>query len=103
MKQVVEKREDIAFFIKLYPLSMHKDAKRKAESIQCKKSLTMLEEAFAGKAIPDPTCETDVIDKNIELVKELGITGTPVMIFDDGRMIPGFVQADKIIELVDKK
>lgn len=100
---MLKKRKDIVFYVILYPLSFHKDAKRKSESVWCEQSLEMLEDAFAGKPIPDPSCKTDVIDKNIALAKQLGITGTPTVIFDDGRMAASFMQADKIIEFVDKK
>ncbi len=103
MKQILEKRKDVAFHIVLYPLRFHKDAKRKSESIWCEKSLDMLEDAFANKPIPDPACETDVIDKNIALAKKLGITGTPAIIFEDGRMVSGYIKADKIIELFEQK
>lgn len=103
MKQVLEKRKDIVFHIVLYPLKFHKDAKRKSESIWCERSLEMLEDAFAKKPIPDPTCETDVIDKNIALASRLGITGTPAIIFDDGRMVSGYITAGKIIELLEQK
>ncbi|TAN39703.1 MAG: hypothetical protein EPN25_10380 [Nitrospirae bacterium] len=103
MKKVLEKRKDIAFYIILYPLPMHKDAARKAKSIMCEKSLSMLEDVFAKKAIPDPKCETKVIDENMKLAEKLGISGTPALIFSDGRLVPGYIEADKIIEAVDKK
>jgi thiol:disulfide interchange protein DsbC len=103
MKKVIEKRKDIVFFIKLYPLPMHKDAGRKSKAIMCENSLSMLEDAFAKKTIPDPKCETKAIEENIELAGKLGIQGTPNLIFPDGKLIPGAIDADKIIEAVDKK
>ncbi|GBE02213.1 thiol:disulfide interchange protein DsbC precursor [bacterium BMS3Bbin06] len=103
MKQVLEKRDDIVFFIKLFPLKMHKDARRKAMAIQCEKSIKLLEAAFEKKKIPDPTCKTDAIDKNIELATKLGITGTPAIILQDGRVLSGAITAKQIIEYVDGK
>ncbi len=103
MKRVLEKRNDVSFHFILFPLRFHKDAKRKSESIWCEKSMEMLEDAFAKKPVPDPTCETDVIDKNIALAGQLGITGTPAIIFSDGRMVSGFINAEKILELLDQK
>lgn len=100
MKQVIEKRKDIAFYIKLFPLPNHKDAYWKAKSIQCKKSLELLENNFEGKVPPRPDCETDQIDKNITLGREIGINSTPTIILPDGRVIPGAIPADKIIELI---
>jgi thiol:disulfide interchange protein DsbC len=102
MKKVLKKRNDVSFRIVLFPLRFHKDAKRKAESIWCAKSMEMLEDSFAKKPVPDPTCETDVIDSNIALANKLGITGTPAIIFSDGRMVNGFIDADKILELLEQ-
>jgi thiol:disulfide interchange protein DsbC len=103
IKKVVEKRKDIVFFIKLFPLKIHKDAYKKAKAIQCEKSLKLLEDAFAKKSIPDPKCETDIIDKNIKLASSLGITSTPTIVFEDGRIIIGTLKAIDLINLIDKK
>ncbi|UCG79038.1 MAG: thioredoxin fold domain-containing protein [Nitrospirota bacterium] len=103
MKKVLETRKDIAFHIVLFPLSFHKDAKRKSESIWCERSLDMLEDAFDKKPVPDPACKDDVIDQNIALAGRLGITGTPAIIYSDGRLVSGFINAEKIIELLVNK
>lgn len=103
LKEVIEKRKDIAFFIKLFPLKMHKDAYRKAVAIQCKKSLQLLEDAFAKKEIPDPECKTDIIDKNIELAGKLGITGTPTIVLENGKVLGGAIKAGQLIELINDK
>lgn len=103
MKKVLEKRKDIVFYIKLFPLPMHPDAGRKVKTIMCENSVALLEDAFAKKTIADPKCETKAVEENIKLAEKLGINGTPNIIFPDGRQIPGAVDADKIIEAVDKK
>ncbi|MBI4688733.1 MAG: thioredoxin fold domain-containing protein [Nitrospirae bacterium] len=102
MKKVIEKRKDIAFYIKLYPLPMHKDAYEKSKAIACEKSLALLEDAFEKKPIPKPKCETTVLDENIKLAQKLGITGTPAIIFPDGILIPGYKDADSLIQMIDK-
>lgn len=104
MKKVIEKRKDIAFYIILYPITqIHPDAYEKSKAIFCEKSLAMLEDVFAKKTLPKPTCETTVIDENIELAKKLGIRGTPAMIFPDGIIVAGLRDAEAIIKLIDKK
>ncbi|MEC4684203.1 MAG: DsbC family protein [Nitrospirota bacterium] len=103
LKEIIEKRKDIAFFIKLFPLKMHKDAYRKAVAIQCSKSLQLLEDAFAKKEIPDPECKTDIIDKNIQLAEKLGITGTPTIVLENGKVLSGAIKAKQLIELIEKK
>jgi thiol:disulfide interchange protein DsbC len=102
MKKVIEKRKDIAFFIKMYPLPMHKGAYEKAKAIVCEKSLSLLEDAFAKKSLPAPKCETSAIDDNLKLVEKLGIRGTPAIILPNGNVIPGYKDADSLISLIDK-
>lgn len=103
MKQVVEKRKDIVFFVKMFPLAMHKGAADKAKAIVCEKSLKLLEDSFAGKDIPAAKCTTSAIDDNIKLAEKLGISGTPAIIFPDGRVVSGYMPADSLIKEVDKK
>jgi thiol:disulfide interchange protein DsbC len=103
MKKVIKERKDIAFFIKLYPLPMHKDAYAKAKAIVCEKSLSLLDDAFEKKQLPKSKCETSEIDDNIKLAQKLGITGTPAIIMPDGRLIPGYLEADALIKQIEKK
>lgn len=101
MKKILQERADIAFYLKLYPLNIHKDAYWKSKSIVCNKSIQMLEDNFEKKAIPKTDCDTDEIDDNIKLAESLGITGTPTLILPDGRVYAGMLPAGKLIELID--
>jgi len=98
---VIEKRTDIVFYVKLFPLPMHKDAYWKAKSIICSKSIEMLEANFEGKPIPRNDCDSREIDANIKLAKSLGIDGTPTLILPDGKVHAGTMLADKLIEMID--
>jgi thiol:disulfide interchange protein DsbC len=100
LQKVVETDPDIVFFIKLFPLvKLHPDSLRISQSIICENSLELLEDSFNGKPIPDPTCDTDAIDRTIELARDLGITSTPTMILPDGRVAPGYKKAEDILKL----
>jgi len=103
MKTVIKERKDIAFYIILFPLPMHKEAYAKSKAIICKQSLDLLEAAFEKKPLPAPDCETTAIDDNIKLAEKLGINGTPAVIFPNGTVIPGTIPAAEIIKQVDKK
>lgn len=103
MKKVIAERKDIAFYIILYPLPMHKEAYVKSKTIICEKSLELLEAAFEKKPLPAPSCETKAVDENIKLAEKLGISGTPAVIFPDGTLVPGFMEAAAIITQIDKK
>ncbi len=91
---------DVTIYTFLYPLtSIHPDSRRKAEQIWCSKDKGkawddwMLEkkELPSGQA----TCKTP-IDENAALAEKLWITGTPGMIFGDGRLIPGGLKKPQI-------
>jgi thiol:disulfide interchange protein DsbC len=102
MKKVLEKRKDIAFYIKMFPLQMHPGAYEKAKAIVCEKSLAFLEDAFEKKQLPQSKCETQVLDENIKLAEKLGISGAPTLIMPDGRLLPGYKEADALISLIVK-
>lgn len=98
----MEERKDIAFYLKMFPLPMHKGAYEKAKSIECRKSLKLLEENFEKKQIPPPDCDTGAVDDNIRIGKELDITGTPTLIMPDGFVLVGGDDAQALIGVVLK-
>ena len=101
LKKAVQTDHDIVVFIKMMPLvSIHPDSHRIARSILCEGSVKLLEDSFAGKKIPDPSCQSDAVDRTIELAQELGISSTPTLIFPDGRIVSGYRSAENIIELL---
>ncbi|HLC14956.1 MAG TPA: DsbC family protein [Thermodesulfovibrionia bacterium] len=101
VKKVIEKRKDIAFFVKLFPLEKHPDAYKKSKTIACTKSAELLDKAYAGEPLPEPACETTQIDDNIALGKKIGIRFIPALILQDGRIYSGFKDADSLIQLID--
>ncbi len=98
MEKIVRERKDIVFYIFLFPLPMHKDAYWKSKSIVCENSLKMLADAFEQRPIPRRECPTRAIDENIALARTLGIRGTPTTIFPDGRIKPGSVTAQQLLD-----
>ena len=103
MKKIVAERKDVAFFIKMFPLPIHKEAAEKSKAIVCEKSLALLEAAFDKKTIAKPKCKTSAIDANIKLGRTLGITGTPALVMPDGRVASGYRDANALKALIDKK
>lgn len=85
----------------MYPLvSLHPKAYEKSKAIVCAKSMKMLEDVYAKKAIPKPTCETDAVDETIKLAQSLGINGTPAIVLPNGSLISGMRDAATIIKLI---
>jgi len=52
--------------------------------------------AKAGGKIEMKTCANPV-DEHLRLGAEVGVEGTPTLVFDDGRIVPGFAPADKLL------
>ncbi len=103
IKEIIKERPDIAFYIKLYPLPMHPNAYEKSLAIICAdRSAKLLDDAMTGKELPKPTCKSDLIARNLAMGKQFGITGTPAIILPDGSLIPGYVKADVLVDLIDK-
>jgi len=109
IKKILAKRDDIAFYIKLFPLPMHPEAYDKSKVILCGKAkgggkgVSLLEDVFAGKDIGKPKCKTGrTIDNNIALAAALGINATPTLILPDGTVYPGYAGADLLIGIILK-
>ena len=103
IKKIVGKRKDIVFFVKMFPLPMHKGSYEKAKAIVCSKSIALLDDAFENKTIPAAKCTTPSVDNNIKLAGTLGISGTPAIILSDGRIFPGYMTEESLIQEIDKK
>ena len=105
IKQVVARRNDIAFVEILYPLPMHKDAPKKVQAVLCSKSVQMLDDAFAGKTVPEPpaNCTTEAMERNKALAQSLGLNSTPTLVRDDGVVLTGALPEEKLLEWIDKK
>jgi thiol:disulfide interchange protein DsbC len=84
---------------------MHKDSPKKAQTILCTKSLDILDDAFAGKTVPEPaaTCTAEALERSTALANSLQFNGTPTLVRDDGLVLSGFLPEEKLIEWIDKK
>ena len=104
LKKVVEADPEVVFFIKMMPLvKIHPEAYDISRAILCEDSLQLLEDSFAGKPIPAPSCDSDAVDRTLKLAQHLGIGSTPTLIFPDGRLAPGYRTAEAILELLKEK
>jgi len=103
MKQVLKQRDDIVFFIKQFPIkSIHPEAYEKSKAIVCEpdneKAIALLEDAYAKKQLPAAKCKTTLVDEHIKLGSSLGVSGTPAIVFDNGRLISGALKIDDLIK-----
>jgi thiol:disulfide interchange protein DsbC len=101
IKKAAAKDAGVAFLVMPYPRNPNdKATHRKCQAVVCAKSEKMLDDAFAGKEVPAPTCKTDAVDETIRLAERLKVQGTPTMILPDGRMVSGSMEADALLALL---
>lgn len=62
-----------------------------------KKSLT---QAKNGQNLPAADCDSPVL-AHYAMGNELGISGTPALIFPDGRVIPGYMDANRLASMLN--
>jgi thiol:disulfide interchange protein DsbC len=104
LKKLAAMEPDLAIYLKMFPLRMHPDAYDKARVILGArgKSLEMLDKAFSGQKLPQPGVK-DVkkpVDETIKFAESIGINSTPTLVLPDGRIMPGFLEAAAIKELI---
>ncbi len=103
MKTVLARDPDTVFYVKLMSLSRNPETTRKAAAIVCGKSAALLDDAFAGKTLPAPSCTTDAVEENGRLAAELTLMGTPALILPDGRILRGYRDAETILSELAKR
>ena len=59
--------------------------------------LSAMTDAKAGKSITTKTCVNPVADQ-FQLGQQVGVTGTPAIVTDTGRLLPGYMPADRLAE-----
>jgi thiol:disulfide interchange protein DsbC len=93
---------DVTLHIFLYPLtSIHPNAFKHARNIWCAKDR---QKAWSDKMLKDidpPTAEcANPLERNIALGNKLHIDGTPSVIFADGRIHEGMLEAEEVERLL---
>lgn len=53
----------------------------------------------AGEDIPDSTCANPVA-AHYELGQQVGVSGTPAIVLEDGRLLPGYMPAEALVETI---
>ncbi len=57
-------------------------------------------DAKARRPIPEKTCDNPIADQ-YNLGGEIGVNGTPALITQSGKMIPGYVPADRLVRMLE--
>lgn len=92
------KLDNVTIYTMLFPLdSLHPAARGKSESVWCAPDRVAAWDALMlqGKQPETRRCDNPVA-RNVALGDSMGINGTPTMIFEDGTMASGALQAAAI-------
>ena len=90
--------KDITVYTFLYPI-LGGDSPEKAKQIWCAKDniKTWRDWMTKGTPIPEsPACDTSALERNLALGRKHRVTGTPGLVYEDGRIQPGAVGAEAI-------
>lgn len=60
-----------------------------------------LTDSKKGKKIESRNCDNPV-DEHLQLVRDLGLNGTPTIVLEDGQVVPGYVPPDKLAAMLDE-
>lgn len=60
-----------------------------------------MDDAMAGKSLPKKEC-TNPVSMHMQQAQYFGVNGTPNLILDNGDMIPGYVPAKELIQLLNR-
>jgi thiol:disulfide interchange protein DsbC len=53
-----------------------------------------------GENIPDNVCDGNPVAAQYALGEQLGVTGTPALVLQDGTLIPGYQPAEELARLL---
>ena len=90
--------KDVTVYTFLYPI-LGPDSTEKSKQIWCAKDNAKVWRDWMIKGTPiaeSATCDTSALSRNVALGREHRITGTPGVVYEDGKMQPGAVGADAV-------
>jgi thiol:disulfide interchange protein DsbC len=90
--------KDVTVYTFLYPI-LGPDSSEKSKQIWCAKDNTKTWRDWMIKNTPiadSPACDTSALSRNIALGRKHRITGTPGLVYEDGKMQPGAVGAEAV-------
>lgn len=74
----------------------------KAVSVWCAKDRNAaLTHAKADEDVPQKTCDNPV-KQHMQAAKQVGVSGTPTLVLEDGSLLQGYVPAEQLIGMLDE-
>jgi thiol:disulfide interchange protein DsbC len=91
--------KDVTVYTFLYPI-LGGDSPEKSKNIWCAKDNTgawrdwMLNGAMPARSMGQ--CDTAALARNVNLGRKHRVTGTPALVFEDGKRVPGALSPDQV-------
>ena len=80
------------------------DGYRKLASAWCAEDRQLtLTKLKAGESLPDNVCPGNPVTEQFSLGQKAGVRGTPAIITEEGKMIPGYRSADELVKALRLK
>jgi thiol:disulfide interchange protein DsbC len=99
------KVKDVTIYTFLYPV-LGPDSEDKARSIWCSKDAAKTWRAWMvdGTTVPRTMgqCDTAAIERNTAFGQKYRITGTPALLFQNGKRMPGAISTAEVEKLLDE-
>ena len=90
--------KDVTVYTFLYPI-LGADSTEKSKAIWCAKDITKAWRDWMIKGTPasdSQQCDTSVLQRNVAFGRKHRINGTPGLVFEDGKHVPGAIGAEQI-------
>jgi thiol:disulfide interchange protein DsbC len=91
--------KDVTVYTFLYPI-LGGDSPEKSRNIWCAKDSTKVWRDWMVNGAPPAramgACDTGALARNVELGKKHRVSGTPSLVFEDGRRVPGALPSDQL-------
>ena len=93
----MQKVNDVTMYMFLYPI-LGPDSVDKSKNVWCAKDKGKVWQDLMLRdvAVPKASCDTSVLERNVEFGKKHKITGTPTLFFVDGTRVPGAINAQQV-------
>jgi thiol:disulfide interchange protein DsbC len=93
----MQKVNDVTMYMFLYPI-LGPDSVEKSKNVWCAKDKGKVWQDLMLRdvAVAKTSCDTSVLERNVEFGKKYKITGTPTLFFVDGTRVPGAINAQQV-------
>jgi len=91
--------KDVTVYTFLYPI-LGGDSPEKSKNIWCAKNNSAVWRDWMINGTPAPrsmgACDTGALQRNVELGRKYRINGTPSLVFEDGKRVPGALPPEQV-------